>query len=213
MADHASATNLWIAEELWNLGAIELGDFTLGRTAVNSPVYINVRRLISNPLALDRCARIINDELEALMAMRNPHVKPFGLVAGVPMGGLHLGTAYSLRTTIPMIYINPRGTERAATIEGFYRPGETCLIIDDLITGGGSIVETAQRLRDAGLFVYDAVALVDREEGGRAALRAMGINLTSILTLSQICTYLRAANYVEDEWYQRALRYLRAARG
>ncbi|MFQ5381699.1 MAG: hypothetical protein ACE5EF_08775, partial [Dehalococcoidia bacterium] len=76
--------NLWLADELWQLGAIECGDFSLGRTAVHSPIYINVRRLISSPKALARCADIIRDKLEALISMRNPHVQPFTLVAGVP---------------------------------------------------------------------------------------------------------------------------------
>ena len=57
------AGNLWLAEELWKLDAIQFGDFTLGRTAVHSPLYINLRRLISNPKALARCARIIREEL------------------------------------------------------------------------------------------------------------------------------------------------------
>ena len=46
------AGNLWLAEELWKLDAIGFGDFTLGRTAVHSPIYVNLRRLISNPRAL-----------------------------------------------------------------------------------------------------------------------------------------------------------------
>ena len=61
------AGNLWLAEELWKLNAIDFGDYTLGRTSVHSPIYINLRRLISNPKALAKCARIIRDELETLM--------------------------------------------------------------------------------------------------------------------------------------------------
>jgi orotate phosphoribosyltransferase len=208
-----ASSNLWIAEELWNLGAIEFGDYTLGRTAVHSPIYINVRRLISNPLALDRCAALMHLEIEALLAMRNPHVRPFGLVAGVPFGGLHLSTAYSLRTTMPMIYIHPPGPDREATIEGIYRPGQSCLIIDDLVTGGGSILQTAQLLRDSGMFVYDAVALVDRMEGGRKAVREGGINLTSILTLEQIANYLYSSEKIDRDQHSRVMTYVLAARG
>ncbi len=60
------AGNLWLAEELWKLNAIEFGDFTIGRTAVHSPIYINLRRLISNPRALARCAKIIKEELDGV---------------------------------------------------------------------------------------------------------------------------------------------------
>jgi orotate phosphoribosyltransferase len=202
------AGNLWLAEELWKLDAIEFGEFTLGRTAVHSPIYINLRRLISNPKALSRCARIIREELETLLSMRNPHVHPFTLVAGVPFGGLHIATAFSLNVSTPMIYIHPPATDKADVIEGAYVRGQTCLVIDDLITGGGSILQTAATLSGAGLVVRDAVTLIDRQEGGRSALKAAGINLVSILTLEQIANYLMSAGHIQEDWYRRAMAYI-----
>jgi orotate phosphoribosyltransferase/uridine monophosphate synthetase len=200
--------NLWLAEELWKLDAIDFGDFTMGRTAVHSPIYVNLRRLISSPKALARCAKIIREELEALMSMRNPHVQPFTLVAGVPFGGLHVATAFSLNVSTPMIYIHPPATSKADVIEGVYVRGQSCLIIDDLITGGGSILQTAAKLSEAGLVVRDAVTLIDRQEGGRAALKAAGINLVSILTLEQIANYLMSQGYIPEDAYRRTMAYL-----
>ena len=57
--------NLWLAQTLWKLGAVQFGDFTLGRTTVHSPVYVNLRLLIGHPTALWRAAHIILDELLA----------------------------------------------------------------------------------------------------------------------------------------------------
>lgn len=202
------AGNLWLAEELWKLNAIDFGDFTLGRTAVHSPIYINLRRLISNPKVLARCAKIVREELETLMSMRHPQVQPFTLVAGVPFGGLHVATAFSLNINSPMIYIHPPATDKADVIEGRFVRGQTCLVIDDLITGGGSILQTAATLSEAGLVVRDAVALVDRQEGGRAALRQAGINLVTILTLEQIATYLMSAGHIDEDSYRRTMSYL-----
>lgn len=205
--------NLWLAEELWKLDAIEFGDFTLGRTAVHSPIYINLRRLISNPKALKKCARIIKEELEALMSMRNPHVQPFTLVAGVPFGGLHVATAFSLLVNTPMIYIHPPGTDKADVIEGIYVRGQSCLIIDDLITGGGSILQTAATLESAGLVVRDAVTLIDRQEGGKLALKAAGINLVSVLSLEQIANYLMSEGHITEDQYRATMEYLRSRNG
>ncbi len=202
------AGNLWLAEALWRLHAIEFGDFTLGRTTVHSPMYVNLRRLISNPRALSRCARIIREELAALQAMRHPRVQPFDLVAGVPFGGLHVATAYSLGARVPMIYIHPPGTDKANVIEGVYTRGETCLIIDDLITGGGSILQTAATQSEAGLSVRDAVTLIDRQEGGTQRLKAAGINLVQVLTLEQIATYLMSAGYIPEDAYRRTMAYI-----
>jgi len=205
-------SNLWLTETLWKLGAIQFGDFTLGRTAVNSPVYVNLRLLISNPTALRRAAHVILDEVLALQSMREPRVARFDLVAGVPFGGLHLATAYSLTAKVPMIYLHPREDGSGNDIEGLYSPNQTALIIDDLITGGGSILETALTLEQAGIRVRDAVVLMDRQQGGRQRLRQSGINLASILTLEVALNYLMSSGKISEEWYRRCTEYLRTHR-
>jgi orotate phosphoribosyltransferase/uridine monophosphate synthetase len=205
-------SNLWLAETLWKLGAIQFGDFTVGRTAVNSPVYVNLRLLISNPTALRRAAHVILDEVLALQSMREPRVARFNLVAGVPFGGLHLATAYSLTSKMPMIYLHPREDGSGNDIEGLYSPNQTALIIDDLITGGGSILETALTLEQAGIRVRDAVVLMDRQQGGRQRLRGSGINLVSILTLEVALNYLMSSGKISEDWYRRSTEYLRTHR-
>jgi orotate phosphoribosyltransferase/uridine monophosphate synthetase len=202
---------LWLADTLWKLGAIEFGDFTLGRTAVHSPVHVNLRLLISKPAALKRAARVIRDEVATLQRMLNPQVAPFQLAAGVPFGGLHLATAYSLTAKVPLIYIRPKSMDGVG-IEGLHEAGQSVLVIDDLITGGHSILDTADRLRAEGLVVKDAVVLVDRQQGGRQALRKAGINLTSLLTLQVILNYLMSSGKISEESYRRSLEYLEANR-
>ena len=214
MANQESTSgNLWLAEELWQLDAIQFGDFTLGRTAVNSPVHINARRIISSPKVLSRVSRIIRQELETLLSMRKPQLSPFTLVCGVPFGGLHISTAFAIDANTPMIYIHPPGTAKGDVIEGAFVRGQTCLIIDDLITGGGSILQTAATLAEAGLVVRDAVALIDRQEGGRQALKSAGINLISILTLEQIANYLMSAGHIQEDQYRRTMEYLGSRNG
>ncbi|MCJ7831253.1 MAG: phosphoribosyltransferase [Dehalococcoidia bacterium] len=212
MARLSQRGNLWLADTLWKLGAIEFGDFTLGQTAVHSPVHVNLRLLVSKPTALQRAARVIRDEVEARRRMLNPQVAPFQLVAGVPFGGLHLATAFSLRAKVPLIYLRTR-RPKSAQIEGLYEPGQTVLIIDDLITGGHSIVDTAERLEKAGLQVRDALVLVDRQQGGRQRLKRHGINLISVLTLEVVLNYLMSSGRISEEWYRRSLDYLKANRG
>src|SRR6476469_2420732 len=87
-------------------------------------------------------ALVIQDELATLQAMRHPEIQHFDLVAGVPLGGLHIATSYSLAADVPMIYLHPGRDEDS--IEGVYTPGQTAIIMDDLVTGGGSIAETAE---------------------------------------------------------------------
>lgn len=204
-------SNLWLADSLWRLGAIEFGEFTLGRTAVRSPIYLNVRKLIGHPTALSRAAYVMHEEIMALQAMRHPQMEPFDLVAGVPLGGLHIATAYSMTAKVPMIYLHPNRADGSA-VEGVFEPNQRAIIMDDLVTGGGSIAETAERLRQAGLLVRDAFVLVDRQQGARERLRKAGINLRAALTLEVILNYLMSSELIEEKWYRRSLDYLQAGR-
>ncbi|MBM4410054.1 MAG: phosphoribosyltransferase [Chloroflexi bacterium] len=203
---------LWLADTLWRIGAIQFGDFSLGRTVRNSPVYVNANLLISRPDALKRTARLIQDELELEMLKRQRTVDPFDAIAGVPIGGLHVATALALQMEKPLLYIRPpQGTEESATlqIEGIYRPGMRVLIVDDLATGGGSLVTTAEGLRSAGLLVSDAVVLLDREQGAARRLEATGVRMHSLLSLAVVLTYLDSAKLLREGDFDKAMAYLR----
>ena len=212
MANSEELGNLWLARLLFELGGVEFGDFTLGRSTVHSPIYVNLRRLISHPTALWRVAHIILNETLALASMRRPLIEPYQLVAGVPFGGLLIATAFSLTAKVPMIYLHPpKEAGRDAAIEGIYHPGQTVLIIDDLITGGGSILETAAALEHEGLVVKDAVALLDRQQGGRERLKQRGYNLISILYLEVMLNYLMSSRKIPEDWYRQCMDYLKIA--
>lgn len=203
-------SNLWLADTLWKLGAVQFGDFTLGRSTVHSPVYINLRLLIGHPTALWRVAHVLLDELQALQQMRHPQLAHFDVVAGVPFGGLHVATAFSLTAKIPMVYLHPRPEGMGQDIEGLYSPSQHVLIMDDLITGGGSILETASLLEECGLLVRDAVVLMDRQQGGRERLRQHGINLVALLTLEALLNYLMSSRKIPEDWYRRSMDFLRS---
>jgi orotate phosphoribosyltransferase len=211
-ADSLSPGNLWLAQVLWDLGGVQFGSFTMGRSTKDSPVYINPRLLVSNPEALKRAARIIEEELQALRAMRHPGVQDFSVIAGVPFGGLHLAAAFSLGSNIPMVYRYPGSGEDAPQIEGRYELGQSVLVMDDIISTGGSIIETTESLREAGLLVTDAVVLIDRQLGARHRLRQYGINLISILGVEQLLTYLLSTSKIGQDSYRRSMDYFAANR-
>jgi orotate phosphoribosyltransferase len=208
----STQSNLWLADTLWRLGAVQFGDFTLGRTTVNSPIYVNLRLLIAHPTALQKAAHIIQHEIVALQSMRHPQVDEFDVVCGVPFGGLTIGQAFSLASKVPLIYLHPHKDDLEFDVEGIYHPSQKALIMDDLITGGGSVILTANRLRDEGLFVRDAVVLFDRQSGGRQKLDEIGIRLVSILTLEVLLTYLRSSGKIGDDWYRKSMAYLDATK-
>jgi orotate phosphoribosyltransferase/uridine monophosphate synthetase len=215
MVSDEDVGNLWLAQALWDLGAIKFGDFTIGRTTEHSPVYVNLRLLISNPAALARAAGVMLEEIQTLQAMRNPQVSEFQRVCGIPFGGLHLATAFSLRSRVPLIYIHPAKERNGARVfvEGLYTPEETVLLIDDLVTSGGGILETARFLKaNAGLDVSDVLVLLDRQEGAKELLKAKGYNLISILGLETMLNYLMAKALIDEEQFRASIDYIQARR-
>ncbi len=204
----SSQSNLWLADTLWRLGAVQFGDFTLGRSTVHSPIYVNLRLLVAHPTALARCAHILLQEIQTLQAMRHPQIAPFNVVCGVPFGGLMIGQAFSLVSKVSLIYLHPHKDDLDSDVEGLYHPSQTALIMDDLVTGGGSIIVTANRLRDEGLFVRDAVVLFDRQSGGHARLQPEGIRLMSLLTIEVLLNYLMSNGEIDEEWYRKSMTFL-----
>src|SRR5437763_4430119 len=136
--------NLWLARTLHHLGAVRFGDFSLGRSTVHSPIYIDLKVMLGDPTVLRNAARLIQQETRFGQALRKPKVGWFDVVAGVPYGGLHLATAFSLETNTPLTYARqPIADSGGHVIEGVRQAGATALIVDDLATGGRSILETA----------------------------------------------------------------------
>lgn len=166
---------------LYQIGAIQFGEFKL-KSGQTSSIYINLRKIISYPDLLRTIAKAMWE------ATRECH---FELVCGVPYTALPIATCISLDHHIPMIMRRKEkkdyGTKQM--IEGEYQPGQRCLIIEDVVTSGASIIETANELENVGLQVNDLVALIDREQGGRENLEKK-YQLHVILTLSNILNTL-----------------------
>ena len=211
MVSDDNVGNLWLAQALWDVGAVKFGDFTIGRTTEHSPVYINLRLLISNPAALARAAGVMLEEIQTLQAKRDPDVQEFQRVCGIPFGGLHLATAYSLRSRVPLIYVHPAKERNGSRIfvEGLYTPEETVLLIDDLCTSGGGILETAEFLKkNAGLAVKDVLVLLDRQEGATELLKERGYNLIRLLGLESMLNYLMAKELIAEKDYRASIDYM-----
>lgn len=211
MAKEQSLDNLWLARTLFDLKGVLFGNFTVSESAVSSPVFVNPKVLISHPIALRVASKLMQQEINLAQSLRRPRVHNFNLVAGVPVGGLLLATAYSLETDTPLIYarIRPEGTGKRG-IEGRYLPGDTALIIDDLITRGSSILETAALLEENGIKVKDVIVLIDREHGAAERLRRHGYNLMSILKLDVMLNHYMSEGLIPEETYRICSDYLRS---
>ncbi|HYT36917.1 MAG TPA: phosphoribosyltransferase family protein [Ktedonobacteraceae bacterium] len=214
MAKEQTLDNLWLAQTLFDLGGVQFGNFTVSESAVSSPVFVNPKVLISNPTALRVASKLMQQEINLAQSLRRARAHPFAVVAGVPVGGLLLATAFSLETNIPMIYarVRPEGTGKRG-IEGRFNVGDAALIIDDLITRGSSVLETAELLEENSLKVKDVIVLVDREHGATERLRRRGFNLISILKLDVMLNHYMSRGLISEETYNICAEYLHSKQG
>ena len=191
-----------LARLLYEAGCVQFGDFVL-HSGAHSPIYVDLRRLASYPAALQEAAR-------AYAALLRP--LEYDRIAAIPYAGLPIGTAVSLLTGEPMIYprreVKEHGTRRQ--IEGDYDAGQQVVLVDDLISSGGSKLEALEPLLAAGLQCQDVVVLINREQGGAEDLARHGYRLHAAVSLREIVAALEAEGLIEPADAQRVREYLEA---
>lgn len=176
---------------LHDAGCVQFGQFTLA-SGVQSPIYLDLRRIASDPALLRRAAA----SYAALLAPLR-----FDRLAAVPYAALTIGTAVALAADRPLIY--PRKEVKAygsgQAIEGAFVAGERVAVLEDLVTSGGSVLRAVETLRSAGLVVTDVAVLIDREQGGPQNLAAAGCRLHAALTMTQVVETLVEAGRLAAE--------------
>lgn len=167
-----------LLKSLIDINVVKLGEFTL-RSGEISPIYIDLRTLIAYPRLLRGVAEVLWDCVK--------DIKP-GLLCGVPYTALPLATCISLEQNVPMLMCRKEtktyGTKKQ--VEGIFKPGEHCLVIEDVITTGASVLKVADTLIHEGLQVTDIAVLVDRQQGGRETLIASGYRLHAVFSLDEL---------------------------
>ena len=99
-------------------------------------------------------------------------------------------------------------TEEARQIEGVWQPGERVVIIAGLLTSGGSVIQSAEVMRAAGLVVEDVVVLIDREQGGVDKLAAAGLRAHSVFKISEMLDTLVDARRLDEAKRREVLAYI-----
>ncbi|EPP34522.1 phosphoribosyl transferase domain protein [Chlamydia ibidis] len=178
-----------VVSGLYQLQAIKFGEFTLPNGQI-TPVYVDMRAVISCPEVL---------QIMATLIWRLKPIYNSSLLCGVPYTALTLATSISLKYNIPMVIKSNACRISEKQIEGIFQPGQTCLVINDVVVSGSSILETASVLQNEGIYVREALVFLDRQSGGREALSNAGIELRSVFTLNELIQTLLSRDYLRGK--------------
>jgi orotate phosphoribosyltransferase len=177
------------------IGALKFGTFKLTSGEV-SPYYLDLRIVPSFPDAFRRIC-----DLYVELVRSDVGVDGFDRIAGIPTAGISFASITSYHLKKPFLYVRSAEREhgRGRQVEGILLPGDRVLLMDDLITKGGSILKAAEAVRAEGGVVTDAVVLMDREENGKQNLAEDGIKLHYLLTTSELARKLYDMDAITEE--------------
>ncbi|CAH1787512.1 unnamed protein product [Owenia fusiformis] len=183
--------------KLYEIEAVKFGNFTL-KSGIQSPVYFDLRVIVSYP---DVMVEVSEHLWKAVEASKTE----FASVCGVPYTALPIATCMSTAHNVPMLIrrkeMKDYGTKKM--IEGHFKKGDVCLIVEDVVTSGTSVSETVQTLNNEGIKVKDAVVLLNREQGGEQRLASEGVTLHSVCKISQVLDILEKAKKLDRDTVQR----------
>ncbi|MGF1589690.1 MAG: bifunctional orotidine-5'-phosphate decarboxylase/orotate phosphoribosyltransferase [Pleurocapsa sp.] len=179
--------------ELFDIGCLLFGEYVQASGATFS-YYIDLRKIISNPHLFNQVLDAYGDIVKTL---------EFDRIAGIPYGALPTATGLALNLQRPMIFprkeVKAHGTRRL--IEGNFDPGETVVVIDDILISGKSVMEGADKLKSAGLKIKDIVVFIDHEGGVKDRLAENGYRAHSVLSISEITDTLYESGRINQEQY------------
>lgn len=153
------------------------GRFKL-RSGKISAFYLDKYRFESDPLLLSA----VIDKLEKLLP------EFFDKIAGLELGGIPLATGLSLKTGKKCLYVRkvPKTYGTCNLVEGGFDPGETVVVVEDVITTAGHVCKSVEQMRELGLIVQHVTCVIDRQQGGRENLADIGCSLASVFTLDEL---------------------------
>jgi orotate phosphoribosyltransferase len=188
-----------IARDLLDVGAVSLrpdAPFTWASGRL-SPVYTDNRLLLSVPAVRDRVADAFLDALDGLSVLVDA-------VSGTATAGIPHGTLLADRAGLPFSYVRgaAKGHGRQNRIEGRVSPGQRIVLVEDLVSTGGSVLSAAEALREAGAEVVAVLAVFSY--GFSEADAAFETARLPLITLTDFAALARAAQATgalgPDDW-------------
>lgn len=176
-------------------GIIKFGDFTLA-SGKKSSYYVDLRLVPSYPHQFRAMIKYLQNNIAESVGLNS-----FDSLVSVPTGGLVIASALAIETVKPLIYVRskPKDYGTSKSIEGQIHEGMKVVMIDDVATTGGSVVNAIKSLKEANITIEDAYVIVNRMEGADEALKELGVKLHSITNIIQITQALHEQKLVDSD--------------
>lgn len=189
-----------VVAALADVGVAKFGNFTYA-SGKSGPVYVDIRILPSYPKQMDLITTKMADVISGLGV---------DVITGAETAGIPLAAVIANKLEKPMIYARkkPKSYGAQKKIEGLIEQGQKTVLIDDMITDGGSKLVFVDGIRESGGVVEDAIVVLDREQGGTKKLNAVGVRLHSLTTLRELMKYLKEEGKLSKEKHEEVLLYL-----
>ncbi len=157
--------------------ALLRGEFTL-RSGRKSNFYLDKYRFVTQPDVLAELGRMFAAKIPA-------HVDR---IAGPELGAVPLAAAASMACGKPFVLVRNQKKDygTAKQVEGVLNPGETVVIIEDIMTTGGQVIEAAKSLEALGARVDRILGVIDRLEGARQNIESAGFVFESLFTTEDL---------------------------
>ena len=156
---------------------------------------------------------LLQDKVAHLLLELIDDTTTYDQICGIPYIGLMLGLSIGAETCLPMVV---RRLEEPAygirrKVEGVYERGMKILMVNDIVTSGTTVIETALDLAEEGLRVDTVLVVVDREQGAYRNLEELGIELRSLFVMSELLTYLNEERRLSDDTMRTVMAYVARA--
>ncbi len=160
------------------------GEFTL-RSGRTSSYYLDKYLFSTRPELLRELGTMFAERIGRIAADEG---KPITRLAGAELGGIPLVTVASLETGLPSIFVRnaKKGYGTSKQLEGVLNAGDRVVIVEDIATSGGQVLEAFGVLRDAGADVRAIICTIDRQEGARENIELAGVRFESLFTKSDL---------------------------
>ena len=186
-----------IAQQLLDIKAVFLqpNDPFTWSSGMKSPIYCDNRLTLSYPT-------VRKDIAKGLVQLIHEFYPDAELIAGTATAGIPHAAWVSDEMSLPMCYIRSKakGHGKGNQIEGLAAPGQKVVVVEDLISTGGSVITAAQALREAGCEVLGVVSIFTYELAkGKTQLDAEGITNHSLSNYSTLVAVAKEQGYIAAE--------------